>query len=65
MRKLKRYVVGCDGDERTVYGCKNMFGGNQWADPLTLKEAQRLLRSMPDSVIYKLVPVRSPRKKGK
>jgi hypothetical protein len=63
MRKLKRYVVGYDEDDRRVYDEIDHI------KPLTLASALRQRetfgKSPPWPVIYKLVPVRSPRKKGR
>ncbi len=59
-RKLKRYLVGYDQEHQTIYG-KNEHGRTMYADPMTLKQAQRILKQLESHVsktIYKLVPVR-------
>ena len=63
MRKTKRYMVGFDQDYQTIYG-KDEDGKCMYADPMTLRQAERKLRDLDGGVpktIYKLVPVKARR----
>ena len=71
MASRQRYVVGYD--ERTVWGYDGRtvwgYATRDCCDTLTLKDAERLLKTLPDpnGRIYRLVPVlrKSAAKKGK
>jgi hypothetical protein len=63
-RKLKRYMVGYDDDNQTIYG-KDEDGDYRFADPFTLAQAAAQVKRINKlagwgraMTIYKLVPVR-------
>lgn len=63
MRKTKRYMVGFDEDHHPIYG-KDEDGEVMYADPMTLRQAERKLRELQGRIqktIYKLVPVKARR----
>lgn len=65
-RKRNRYLVGFDQDNQTVYGKSETLGEFRWADPMTLTQARLKLRELGRSpvpkCVYKLVPVREPKR---
>jgi hypothetical protein len=45
MRKYRKYVVGFDQDDQTIYGC-NKGVDDKWIDPLSKKEAEAMCKEM-------------------